>query len=302
MTQYRAGTTALGTNRAVPFDSRFRIGSVTKMFTATVLLQLVAAGRVDLDAPVARYLPGLLPDASTVRMVMQHTSGLPDYTDDLPTDDAQVVATRFRHWDARQQIASAAARPLLFAPGTNWRYSNTNYLVAGLVITAVTGRSWQSEVTDRIIRPLHLTGTSAPVDDPVIPGPHPHGYVMVGDTPVDISVLNPTVAGSAGGMISTTADLDTFLTTQLRGELLPPAELAQLETPDQFSHAYGLGMQIIPLPCGITVYGHEGGIYGYSDFVLSTLDRARRVEVAVTTANGPSGQVAETLLEDAFCR
>lgn len=304
VTQYRAGTTVLGTNQPVPFDARFRIGSVTKMFTATVVLQLVAQGRVDLDAPVARYLPGLLPDgdAITVRMILQHTSGLHDYTDDLPSDNAQVVATRFEHWDARHQVAAAGAVPLLFTPGTNWSYSNTNYLVAGLLITAVTGRSWQTEVTDRIIRPLRLTSTYAPGDDPFIPGPHPHGYVVVGDQPVDISVLNPTVAGAAGGLISSTADLDTFLTAQLRGTLLPPAELAEIETPNPFTHDYGIGMQILTMPCGITVYGHEGGIYGYSDFVLSTLDGSRRVEAMVTTANGPTGAVGETLLEDALCR
>src|SRR5205807_6706389 len=110
-------------------------------------------------------------------------------------------------------------------------------------------------------------------DAPVIPGSHPDGYIMVGDTPVDISVVNPTIA-----------------------------ELAQLETPDPFTHAYGLGLQIIQLPCGVTSYGHEGGIYGYGDFVLSTLDGSKRVEVVGTTANGPTGTGAETMLEDAFCR
>ena len=304
LTQYRAGTTVLGTDRPVPFDARFRVGSVTKMFVGTVLLQLVAQGRVDLDAPVARYLPGLLPDgdAITVRMIMQHTSGLYNYTDDLPSDNAQVVATRFEHFDARQQVESAAAKPLLFPPGTKWSYSNTNYLLAGLLINAVTGKSWNTEVTDRIIRPLHLSGTFAPADDPFIPGPHPEGYVMVGDTPVDITALNPTVAGSAGAIISTTADLDTFVTALLGGKLLPPAELAQLETPDPFTQSYGLGLQVLSLPCGITVYGHEGGIYGYSDFVLSTADGSRRVEVMVTTADGPTGATGQTLLDDAFCR
>jgi D-alanyl-D-alanine carboxypeptidase len=190
----------------------------------------------------------------------------------------------------------------LFAPGTKWSYSNTNYLVGGLLIEAVTGHSWNTEVTDRIIRPLHLTGTSAPVDDPFIPSPHAQGYLMVGDTPVDITALNPTIAGSAGAVISTTADLDRFETALLGGKLLPTAELAELETPDPFTHSYGLGLQVLSMPCGITGYGHEGGIFGYSDLVLSTLDGARRVEVMVTTADGPSGTVGETLLEDAFCR
>jgi D-alanyl-D-alanine carboxypeptidase len=168
---------------------------------------------------VARYLPGLLPDgdAITVRMILQHTSGLFDYTSIVPQDDAQIGANRFKHYDARQLVAAAAARPLLFPPGTRWSYSDTNYLVAGLLITAVTGRSWNSEVTGRIIRPLHLDGTSAPGDDPFISGPHADGYVMVGGTPTDITVWNPSVAGSAGAVISTAADLDRFLTALLGG-------------------------------------------------------------------------------------
>jgi D-alanyl-D-alanine carboxypeptidase len=304
VSQYRAGTAVLGTSRPVPFGARYRVGSLTKMFTSTVLLQLVAEGRVGLDAPVARYLPGLLPDgdAITVRMILQHTSGLYDYTNDLPQDDAQILAARFAHYDARQLVESAAAKPLVFPPGSKWSYSNTNYLVAGLLINAVTGRSWNGEVTSRIIRPLHLSGTFAPGDYPFIPGPHADGYLMAGDTPADITAWDPTAAGSAGAIISTTADLDRFLTALLGGKLLPPAELAQMQTTDPFTHSYGLGLMAIPLPCGITVYGHEGGVPGYSSFALSTLDGSRRAEAVVTLPERPPAALSETLLKDAFCR
>jgi D-alanyl-D-alanine carboxypeptidase len=304
VTQYRAGTAVLGTDHPVPFGARFRVGSITKVFTGTVLLQLAAEGRVGLDTPVARYLPGLLPggDAITVRMILEHTSGIYDYVNSVPSDGAPLVAARFRHYDARQLVESAAARPLLFPPGTKFSYSDTNYLVAGLLITAVTGRSWNSEVTDRIIRPLHLSGTFAPGDYPLIPGPHADGYLLVGDMPVNITAWNPSVAGPAGAVISTTADLNRFLTALLGGRLLPPAELAQMETANPFTRAYGLGLQVIPLPCGITVYGHEGGVPGYSSFALSTLNGSRQAEAVITLPERPPVALSETLLEDAFCR
>jgi CubicO group peptidase (beta-lactamase class C family) len=154
-----------------------------------------------------------------------------DYTSIVPQDDAQIVANRFRHYDARQLTEAAAARPLLFPPGTKWSYSDTNYLVAGLLVTAVTGRSWNSEVTGRIIWPLRLSGTSAPGDDPFIPGPHADGYVMVGGRPADITVWNPSVAGSAGAVISTTAGLDRFLTALLGGNSSRPPNSRRCRPP-----------------------------------------------------------------------
>jgi D-alanyl-D-alanine carboxypeptidase len=114
--------------------------------------------------------------------------------------------------------------------------------------------------------------------------------------------MEPSVAGPAGAVISTTADLNRFLTALLGGKLLPPAELAQTETTNPFTHAYGLGLQMIPLPCGITVYGHEGGVSGYSSFALSTLNGSRQAEAVVTLPEKPPVALSETLLEDAFCR
>ncbi|WP_163572716.1 serine hydrolase domain-containing protein [Fodinicola feengrottensis] len=126
------------------------------MFLSTVVLQLVGAGTVDLDSPVSRYLPGVLADGDkiTVRMMLQHTSGLHDYTDDVPLDGKAYQRIRFQHQSAEAFVAEAAAKPRNFPAGTAWSYSNTNYLLAGMLIEAVTGHSWGDEVTQRVFRPL----------------------------------------------------------------------------------------------------------------------------------------------------
>ncbi|WP_345714376.1 serine hydrolase domain-containing protein, partial [Kineococcus glutinatus] len=150
----RSGTADFGGTRPVPREGRFRAGSITKVFTATVVLQLVAEGRVGLDDPVSRHLPGVLPDTLpggdriTVRMLLQHTSGLANYTELLPLFPEQFPtpaaweAVRYQHHEAADLVAVATAQPLGFEPGTRWAYSNTNYLVAGMLVEALTSRTW----------------------------------------------------------------------------------------------------------------------------------------------------------------
>ncbi|AZQ70074.1 class A beta-lactamase-related serine hydrolase [Streptomyces luteoverticillatus] len=287
----RAGSATLGGRRPVPFEGRYRIGSVTKTFVATVLLQLVAEGKVGLDEPVRRYLPDLLPadkDAITVRMLLHHSSGLADYVSTIPKG-ADFVRHRFDHYDARELVRRIADRPLVFAPGTDWRYTNVNYVVAGLLIEAVTGRPWGAEVTGRVIRPLGLRATGVPGDVTRVPGPHAHGYERVSPAagPVDITELNPTVADASGSMISSDADLDRFLTALTGGRLLPARQLAELLPRDGDPVPYGLGIFRVPNSCGVTAWSHTGEIHGYYTLALTTPDRSRRAVVSVTTAAYP---------------
>ncbi|CRK62200.1 D-alanyl-D-alanine carboxypeptidase [Alloactinosynnema sp. L-07] len=285
----RSGTAELDKPRPVPRSGQFRIGSITKAFTATVVLQLVAEGRLDLDAPVSTYLPGLLPDGDriTVRMLLQHTSGLYNYTAALPLDPDGFESIRYDHHDPRDLVAIATSRPLDFQPGTGHAYSNTNYIVAGLLIEKATGGSYERAVDRRIIRPLRLHSTTAPGDTVAIPGPHAHGYHRANGTPTDITELNPTVAWAAGAMISTTADLDRFIAALLGGNLLPPAQLAEMLRTSPLSNGFGLGLFQMPLPCGGTVWGHTGGIPGYASLMLSTRDTRTRLEMSLTTAPDP---------------
>ncbi|MHA7961361.1 serine hydrolase domain-containing protein [Streptomyces sp. L500] len=287
----RAGSATLGGRRPVPYEGRYRIGSVTKTFVATVLLQLVAEGKVGLDEPVRRRLPGLLPadkDAITVRMLLHHSSGLADYVSTVPKG-ADFVRHRFDHYDARELVRRIADKPLLFAPGTDWKYTNVNYVLAGLLVEAVTGRPWGAEVTRRVIRPLGLRATSVPGDDARVPGPHAHGYERVspGAEPVDVTELDPSVADASGAMISSDTDLDRFLTALTGGRLLPARQLAELLPREGDRVPYGLGIFRVPNSCGVTAWGHTGEIHGYYTPALTTPDRSRRAVVSVTTATYP---------------
>ena len=300
----RSGTAEVGSPRPVPVDGRFRVGSITKTFVSTVVLQLVGEGEVDLDAPVSRYLPGLLPDGDriTVRHVLQHTSGLYNYTDSLPLNSDDLLTIRYKTWAPAELIALSTAKPLNFQPGTDWSYSNTNYVVAGLLVEKVTGRPYEAAVTQRVLRPLGLRSTSVPGTRTGIPGPHAHGYVRAGGQVVDITDFNPSAAYAAGEMISTTADLDRFVDALLDGRLLRPAQQEQLTATLPFTGGYGLGIISEQLPCGVTIQGHSGGIPGYASLMMSTPDTKTRVAISVTTAPDP-GPIAgyEELMSEVFC-
>lgn len=299
----RSGVARLGGDRPVPLDGRFRVGSVTKTFTSVVLLQLVGEGKVELDAPVARYLPGLLPDGEriTVRMLLQHTSGLFNYTAALPLTPEGFQEIRFRRFDPRELVRIATSRPLDFPPGTSWSYSNTNYVVAGLLIERVTGDSYERAVERRVLRPLGLRETTTPRGSG-IPGPHAHGYLPVGGGHLDVTAMNPSMAWAAGGMISTTADLDKFITALLGGRLLAPAQLAEMMRTTGNTQGYGLGLARTELPCGAVTWGHDGSIPGYATVVMSTRDTGRRLEVSATTASELGGvEGLPELLAEALC-
>ncbi|WP_410589017.1 serine hydrolase domain-containing protein [Amycolatopsis sp. lyj-23] len=297
----RSGVARLGAPRGVPVNGRFRIASVTKTFTATVVLQLVGEGRLALDDAVSRYLPGLLPDGDriTVRMLLQHRSGLYNYSDDLTGDPAELQ----RHWAPRQLVAMATAHPLNFPPGTASKYSNTDYIVAGLLVEGLTSRSWATAVRDRIIRPLGLHGTTLPGDRTAIPGPHAHGYAQRAGTLVDVTAMNPSVGWAAGEIISTTADLDTFTAALFGGRLLAPAQLTDMTTLSPADAPYGLGLSTDVLSCGVRVWGHTGDVPGYHTLLASTRDGHIRLQLSLTTATRQTPQQGyRELVDDVFCR
>ncbi|AFU01116.1 serine hydrolase domain-containing protein [Nocardia brasiliensis] len=299
---------------AAPMDgtSRFRIGSMTKMFVATVVLQLVGEGRVALDAPVEEYLPGVVQGNGnngrdiTVRQLLQHTSGLPDYLDHIPLE--QVLKDPLRHYDPLELVQIGSAHPPLFPPGSDWAYSNTNYVLAGMIIERVTGRAPREAVEQRIIAPLGLDDTTVPGDEPGIPGTHPRGYGRHGGAdPLDLTEMNPSIASSAGGMISSAADLNKFLDALVNGQLLPAPEREAMMTTrplgNAHNDAYGLGLQSTPLPCGGLYWGHDGAIFGSQTFGATTTD-GRSVTVMANLYPGETdAQEADirTALETALC-
>jgi D-alanyl-D-alanine carboxypeptidase len=287
----RSGSGDITTGKPFPRNGSFRAGSVTKSFVATVVLQLVAEGRVKLDAPVERYLPGLLPDRRiTVRQLLQHTSGLYNYTDDLPLNDPESL--RHRGAEPAELVAMALKHPALFPPGTSWSYSNTNYIVAGMLAERVTGHPLDTEIARRITRPLGLRDTYLPRrGDEKLPDPHAVGYTPIGGNLVDFSDYDATIAWAAGGLVSTPADLDRFYGALLGGRLLRPAELAEMRrtVPADLGvpgARYGLGLGSIPLSCG-EFWGHEGGIIGFTNLAGVGPD-GRRVTVVLNENPTPA--------------
>lgn len=284
----------------VPWHAEFRIGSLTKTFTATVLLQLVGEGRLSLDDTVDHWLPGVVSGNGndgtkiTVRQLLQHTSGIPDAERALTflgSNDA-FQAGKLKTYTAPELVAMAMRFKPDFAPGTNWAYSNTNYLLAGMIIKRITGEDWQAQVRRRIIRPLHLRNTYAPYTRPYVPGAHALGYQrFTDDAPdIDVTVQNPSWAGSAGAMISDTADTNIFLRALVGGRLLEPAQLKEMRTtvpatafdPAWPGIRYGLGLAWVPTSCG-GYWSHGGDIPGYKTRVGVTPDARRSVVVSMNT-------------------
>ncbi|GCD93606.1 serine hydrolase domain-containing protein [Embleya hyalina] len=292
----RSGEAELHTGRPLPPNGHYRTGSTTKTFVATVALQLVAEGRLRLDEPIEARLPGVVRGNGndgrriTLRHLLQHTSGIPGYTA-LPAAVPALYSARgyrenrFRHYRAEDLVAAALTLPSRFEPGSSWAYSNTNYLLVGLIIRQVTGRSWGEEVRDRIIRPLGLHDTRVPDDDPYLPRPHAQAqHTFAGDTrPTDTTVLNHTVADASGAIHSTPSDIDRFFVALSSGRLLGPAESAEMRRtraiPDEPGRGYGLGLESTELSCGGRYWQHGGDDLGFSSENGVTDDGRRAVLV-----------------------
>lgn len=298
-----SGIAELGSDRPVPADGRFRISCITKPFVAVVVLQLVAEGRLELERSVESYLPGLLPygEKITVRNLLQHTSGLYNYMDSFQKPGDRFLRDRYKHYEPEDLIAIAAGKPLEFEPGTKFAYCNTNYFIVGLLIKKITGRSYREEITERILTPLGLAQTTLPGDDPNIPGPHARGYMQIGGEPVDVTLMNPSEAGCAGEIISTTADLDRFFTALFDGKLLAEPEFTQMTTPlpaEMIENlpmgiGYGLGIMKLENDDDLDLWGHGAGIPGYATFAATTRDLRARVQLSFTIGDKDFGPEAE---------
>jgi D-alanyl-D-alanine carboxypeptidase len=294
---YTAGVGSLRTKAPLPPNGRVRIASNTKMFTATVILQLVGEGRISLDQPVERYLPGVVRGHGndgrriTVRMLLQQTSGLPDY-DTIVTDGGGSLGdVAHTYFGPRQLVDAALSEKREFAPGTRWSYSNTNYVLLGLVAERVAGRPIGEQITRRIIKPLRLTDTYWPgVGEQRIRGRHPQGYLA--DKPgapwKNVTTMDPSLGWAAGQLVSTPRDLNRFMTSLLDGRLLRPAQLAQMRTTVKApgfeptkGWRYGLGLARHAPGCGVVGWGHGGDIQGFESRNLATRD-GRAATVVVT--------------------
>jgi D-alanyl-D-alanine carboxypeptidase len=295
-----SGVSDITTNAPVNPGGLFRIGSTTKVFTGVMVLQLAQERRIDLEQPVQRYLPGVLPAGYPpipVRTLLDHTSGLPHI--DIPemADPQWVVDHRFDSWTPGQVLATATKHPHEFTPGSFQKYSNTSYVVAGMLVEKVTGRSYSRALRERITDPLGLCHTYEPGNDPRLPNPAARGYIDVNGKLVDVTEMNQSIPWAAGGMISTAEELDKFITALFRGRLLGPAMMERLFTvPDVDTvnnggpAVYSQGLMRIPVN-GVDLWGKTGQRYGYSSGVFATRDLARKGAYSVNaTTKSSEGQ------------
>jgi D-alanyl-D-alanine carboxypeptidase len=262
-----AGVADTRTGRPVPTDPYIRIGSTTKTFVAVVALQLVGEGRLSLSDPVERWLPGVVSGNGnngrtvTVGDLLRHTSGIYDYTADLIVDYATPELYRQNRWRTyppADLVAIAMRHP---PGGREHSYSNTNYVLAGMLIEAVTGHGWDREVRDRILTPLGLRHTLVPGTWPFLPDPHATAYHQFapGSDRIDTTVaVRGLDSGADGSMISTPTEVNRFFTALVTGRLLKPEQWAQMRdlVPDDSGAGYGIFHT--PLSCGGGYWNHGG--------------------------------------------
>ncbi|WP_245899189.1 serine hydrolase domain-containing protein [Nonomuraea indica] len=288
-----SGVADVETRRPVRPDMRHRVGSITKTFTAVAVLQQVERGAVELDAPVNRYLPGLLPGERggkvTVRMLLNHTSHIADYiAGAFPSlvqgSPASLDEHRFRTLQPRELVELGLAAPPTGEPGaTPGSYSNTNYIIAGMLLAKVTGTPAERYITRHVIDRAGLRDTSFP-RGPRIPGPHSKAYESLYgliDPPRDYSVYDMSWGGTAGALVSTMDDLNRFYRALLRGRLVGAAQLAEMQKTvpvgvGGFAIDYGLGLYALDLPCG-RFWGHDGGVWGMGTQSLTGPDGRRQL-------------------------
>ncbi|GLP69932.1 D-alanyl-D-alanine carboxypeptidase [Streptomyces sp. TUS-ST3] len=312
-----AGVGDLRTRAPRSVDDRYRVGSITKTFVSTVLLQLEAEGRLSLDDTVEKWLPGVVRgnghDGSriTLRQLLNHTSGIFNYTADEPFARTYFLKDGFfeHRYDTQspeQLVAIAMAHEPDFAPGASWNYSNTNYVLAGMVIQKATGRPYGEEIRHRIIDPLHLTATSVPGTRVTVPRPSSRAYSKLAETATgptyDVTRLNPSLASSAGEMISDSADLDRFYSALMQGRLLPPKQLKEMKTTVTIegipNAGYGLALLDRKLSCGVHVWGHDGGIHGSNSVAVTTADGRHSLAF---NFNGDWSGDTDAVVEAEFC-
>lgn len=301
------------TKAAADPTAQVRIGSITKTFVAATMLHLEAEGKLSLDDTVDRWLPGVVNangnDGTkiTLRELLNMTSGIPDYIGKLP---ANFWSSTTRYTPEQLVALGLSSRPTA-TPGTAVNYTNTSYILAGMVIKAVTGNDPSVEVTDDIITPLGLADTAFPTTDRDLHGNYLHGYEIpqfwIGTPPyTDVTSGNVTVTGAAGAIVSTEQDIATFYRALLNGSLLPAAQLAELKTgvrEGTTDNYFALGIESIATPCG-PMFAKNGAVPGFLDYAGTSEDGSKQVVVSGNEYNLVAGRGAADLfsgLKNAFC-
>jgi D-alanyl-D-alanine carboxypeptidase len=322
ITQLTAGLGDLARKTPMRPDNHFKIASLTKTYTAAVVLQLVGEGKLGLDDSIQQRLPGVVPNGGkiTIRQLLNHTSGLADFERN-PRYLKPYLAGNFGHyWSPLQLVRMGVSQKPVLAPGTGWSYSNTDYVVAQLIVERVTGKTLGAELKRRIFQPLGLRDTMYPVK-PGLPSPYAHGYRLFGDPPlVDVTGLSPSLAPGSGAIVSTVRDVADFYRALLAGRLLAPQQLQAMKTivsertgkVVRSGPGYGLGIAhsgvgrpSVAVGVSCPGWGHSGELGGYDVSDVFSEDGRRQ---AVLMINQDASTLAKKalplyyrLLDKAYC-
>ncbi len=298
-----AGTRTLASQPRAQWVDRTRVASITKTMVSVVALQLVQEGRWTLETRVGDVLPGLLPghDAVTVRQLLAHTSGAPDYLVLLLAEVDSLTALQrvvSQPRTDRQLVGLANQLPWLFEPGTQWSYSNTNYVVVGMMIERLTGRPMADLLRARVFKPAKMNATELP-STPRIKGAHLTEYAVMGPQRVSLAGFQPSIFSAAGGVVSNASDLNRFQQALQGGRLLRPDLLAAMRTPTDLpgdTQGYGLGVYPMPdlcqAPGSSAMWGHDGASFGTFSFSLGSTDGTRSIALSWTGRHYPQGDYA----------
>ena len=299
-----AGVSDLGSQTPATVDLQHRVGSITKTFTAAAVLKQVERGQLELDRPIGDYLPARVPDDRgrmiTVRMLINHTSGLADY---LPyaypslrafpriaqTAPESLEAERLHSFEPEELIKLGVDAPGQAPGSTPGLYSNTNYLLLGQLLERVTGLAAEKLITADVIEPAGLQHTGFP-DGPELAGPHSRLYESwfeMFEPPHDFSVFDMSWVGVSAALISTVSDLNRFFAQLLAGQVVNAATLAEMQRTnpvvsfEQTLIDYGLGLLRKEIPGGGTYWGHDGSVWGGGAIALTSADGSGQLALAV---------------------
>lgn len=295
---HTAGVARLAGGRWHP-DDHIRLASTSKAFSGAAALSLVARGRLALGESIRTRLPWL-PAAwgkVTLAQLLQHTSGLPDYSQ-APAFQRLLGKHPRVYVAPRDLVGYVAGESLRFAPGSAYEYSNTDNVVVGLIAAAAEGRNYSQVLRRRVYRPLRLRSTSLPTGWR-LPAPHVRGYVLAPpQPPTDVTTaLGMSGAWASGGLQSTPADLNRFIRGYVGRRLFGAAVQRQQlsfvkghsEPPGPGVNAAGLGVFRYRTECGV-VFGHTGNIPGFTQFMAASRDGRRSVTVSVNAQVTPGSQ------------
>jgi D-alanyl-D-alanine carboxypeptidase len=300
-----SGVARISPSEPMRAGDRFRVGSITKSFVSAVVLQLVGEGKLALSDSLEHWLPGAIPNgaAITIRQLLNHTSGIYNYTEDPALVNAFLTGNFDRDWTPQQLVALAAAHRPLFQPGTAWSYSNTNFILLGLIVEKAAGTSLAEGFRARVFEPLGLDGTSLPSAS-AIDGQHAHGYEVFAGRRRDVTLFHPSWSWAAGAIVSTADDLADFYRAVLHGELVTRHLVWRMESTVSVGtgDGYGLGLASTSLPCSI-VWGHNGAVPGFLTLALSSGNGVRQVVLSLNSTNLSTQAVTElqALVNHAYC-